>query len=461
MIPYSPKAYNLLHDGTIALAQVEANGMRIDVDYLHKAIEKTGKRIERLEKRLLRTDVSKAWRKRYRSDTNFASTQQLGVVLFDVMGFESVALTKTGKPKTDETSLAAIDDPFIKSYLKIKKLQKAKGTYLEGILKHVTPEGLMHPVFNLGFTKTYRSSSDSPNFQNLPIRLDYMAKLIRSAIVAREGGRIVEIDYSGVEVYVALCYHKDPTMLSYILDPEKDMHRDMAMQCFRVPLHQMTKQIRYCGKNMFVFPQFYGSFWMQCAASLWEACTALDLKLADGTPMREHLASVGITKLGAQNAKEGPSKGSFEAHIAAVEKDFWENRFPVYANWKKRWYARYQKRGWFKTKTGFICRDYMRKNEAINYPVQGSAFHCLLQGLIWLQQEITRRCMKTKLIGQVHDSVVADVPDNELTDYLNLCQELFVLRLKERWKWLTIPLVIEAEVSPVNGSWYEKKDYGL
>src|SRR5690606_20675796 len=102
------------------------------------------------------------------------------------------------------------------------------------------------------------NSSDSPNFQNLPIRNPKMAKIIRSAFIPRSDRHVlVEIDYSGIEVRVAACYHKDPVMIEYINDPTKDMHRDMAAQCYLAPPEQVSKQMRYCGKNMYVFPQFY------------------------------------------------------------------------------------------------------------------------------------------------------------------------------------------------------------
>ncbi|NIS13857.1 MAG: hypothetical protein GWN12_18860, partial [Thermoplasmata archaeon] len=88
--------------------------------------------------------------------------------------------------------------------------------------------------------RTFRSSSDSFNFQNIPIRDLELARLIRQAIIARSGHRLVEIDYSGVEVHVAACYHQDPTMLEYLEDKSKDLHRDMAMEIFKLPLEELT-----------------------------------------------------------------------------------------------------------------------------------------------------------------------------------------------------------------------------
>ncbi len=118
---------------------------------------------------------------------------------------------------------------------------------------------------------------------------------------------------------------------------------------------------------------------------------------------------------------------------------------------------KYQERGWMKTLTGFICQGWMKRNEIINYPVQGSAFHCLLWALIHLQRELEKRKMETLLVGQIHDSLLADVPEGELEDFLRLAQHVMVDDLKEAWSWINVPLEVEAEVTPVDGNWYEKE----
>jgi len=458
VIPYDINAYQLLHQGSLALARVEGAGLRIDEKYLDNAIIRTQRRIKRLKARNDSSEIMKLWRKKYKRKTNINSTVQLGDILFNEMGYKSTALTSSGKPKTDEKALTAIDHPFVQSYLEIKKLEKAVGTYLKGVKREVV-DGYVHPVFNLHLASTFRSSSDSPNFQNIPIRNEEIGKLVRTAFIARKGRHLVELDYSGIEVRVAACYHKDPVMIEYICDETKDMHRDMAMECYRLSQDEVTKKVRYCGKNMFVFPQFYGDWYLDCARSLWEAIDSMHLETASGTPLKEHLKSQGIKRLGDLDPKEKPVKGTFEHHIQQVEKHFWEKRFSVYARWKQRWVKKYQERGWMKTKTGFICQGYMKRNEIINYPVQGSAFHCLLWSLIQLVlKELRKRHMKTLIVGQIHDSIVADVPHEELDDFLALANYVMTKKLTRRWKWINVPLEIEAEVTPVDGNWSQKKE---
>lgn len=460
MLPYTKESLALLHDGARALAKVEEAGVRIDVAYLEKAIRRTRRRVETLTSELEHDEIAKQWRKTYGRKTNFGSNEQIGKVLFGVMGIESSEKTKTGRWKTGEEELEAVDLPFVRKWLLMKKLQKAISTNLVGILREQV-DGFIHPIYNLNLVRTYRSSSDSPNLQNQPIRDPELGKLIRPAFIARRGHRLVEIDYGAIEVRIAACYHRDPRMLEYIADPMKDLHRDMAMECFLLPQDQVTKDIRYLGKNQFVFPEFYGDWYVDCARSMWNAAKKRSLKTVDGTDLFAHLRQKGIIECGACIPKQEPRPGTFEHHIRQVEKRFWERRFPVYAQWKKTWYEAYRKRGWFKTLTGFICQGMMSRNDVINYGVQGSAFHCLLWSLNRLVlHELRKAKMRAKVVGQIHDSLLGDVPDREVDDYIALCQRVMTVDLPRVWKWIITPLIIEAEATPVDGSWADKAKVG-
>jgi DNA polymerase I-like protein with 3'-5' exonuclease and polymerase domains len=137
-------------------------------------------------------------------------------------------------------------------------------------------------------------------------------------------------------------------------------------------------------------------------------------------------------------------------------------RFPVYTQWKKDWHSAYTKKGWFKTKTGFICSGIMSRNDAINYPVQGSAFHCLLWSLTDLVLHgIKRAGMKALIVGQIHDSIVADVPDSEVDDFLRLVHHTTTTKLREAFRWINVPLDVEADVCPLGGSWADKESYKI
>lgn len=191
--PTTKEAYKLLHEGTIALSAVEADGMRIDVAHLKSAIKEVDSIIKTKTKEIHNTKIWKRWKKKYGPDANIASGQQLGDILTE-MGHE-LPKTDKGTVKTDEESLSSVDDPFVKEYLRIKKHEKLKTTYLEGVLAE-TDNGYLHPSFNLNRVVTYRSSSSNPNFQNQPVRDKEIAHFIRKSFIARKGHVIGEVDYS-------------------------------------------------------------------------------------------------------------------------------------------------------------------------------------------------------------------------------------------------------------------------
>lgn len=467
-LPYTKEAYRLLHEGSIALAQVEANGVRVDVPYVHATIQSNEARVVKLQKRMEDSKVMRVWRKTFKDRTNTNSNEQLGKILFDVLGYDCPEKTDTGRHKTDEKTLATVDIPFVRKLLRIKKIQKGN-QFLKGMAKEVCGK-LLHPVFSLNTTITYRSSSDSPNFQNLPVRDAKQADMVRRAIIARKGRQLVEIDYKGVEIAIAACYHQDPRMVEYISDKSKDMHRDIAEKLYCLPRAEISDNIRHAAKNKFVFPEFYGSYWLECSGDLWGAIDPTSgyarRMVGEGTAkdptgglVRKVLAKHGIRELGNQDRKGKPKPGSFEEHVQKAEAWFWgPEQFHVYAQWKKDWFAAYQKQGWFLTKTGFICQGFMRKNEVINYPVQGSAFHCLLWSLTELViRHLRKRKLRTLIVGQIHDSLLMDVPEEEVEEILALCYRVMVVLLKRAWGWINVPLEIDASVSPPGGSWVDKQ----
>lgn len=472
-IPVNHMGYTLLHEGTVALSQIEHNGIKIDTEYLTEAIARTEQRVQKLEQKLRECDEWKAWRKRFGAEAKIGSSEQLGEVLFNVLKHPCRNRTATGAPSTEESDLEKLGLPFVKTYLRMKKYDKALSTNLRGIQREVDADGFLHPVFNLNTVETFRSSSQNPNFQNFPVRDPKLAELVRRSFISRFGdkGVLVENDYKGVEVSVSACYHKDPNFISYIIDPTKDMHRDMAAQLYCITdaewkqlaskYPKAAKDARYGAKNMFVFPQFYGDYYIHCAESLWEWAERGKLVGPNGEPMLEWLASKGITELGACDPQEDPVPGTFEHHVKEVENDFWNNRFRAYGRWKKKWYESYLEKGYFDTYTGFrICGVFNRK-QVINYPVQGSAFHCLLWSLVRINRELKRRGMRSRVAGQIHDSIIGDVHVDELDDYLAIVHHYSTVAIRKAFPWLNVPLVVENEICPIGGTWFHKKEFGF
>jgi DNA polymerase I-like protein with 3'-5' exonuclease and polymerase domains len=459
--PCKSEAYNLLHEGCIALSQVETNGIKIDTDYLRKAIKRTTSQINELTKNLKHYKIYKTWRKHFGSKTNLASREQLGKILFDVMKYKCHSYTdKEHRPKADETSLRATKLKFADEYLRLEKLKKAKGTYLKGILRETT-NGFLHPNFPLHLVQTYRGSSSDPNFHNIPIKIEEIKKLIRQAFISRTNHRIIEIDFKGAEVSNATCYHKDPNMIKYIKNPKRDMHRDAACECLMLKKNQVSWDARDIGKNMFIFPQFYGDYYIHCAKNMWEAIIKRNIRTTDGLNLIKHLKRNGIIELGNCNPEEKPEQGTFEKHVQRVEYNFWNKKFKVYNQWKKDWYNQYLKKGYFKTLTGFIIEGVLSRNQVINYPVQGSSFHWLLWSLIRIQKLMNKYKMKSLIVGQIHDSIVGDIHKREEKDYLKIVKQVIYEDIRKHWNWIIVPLIVEAGICPINGSWYEKEEIKL
>jgi DNA polymerase-1 len=448
----SPEAYDLLHEGALALAQVENNGIRIDVDYVKRTREEVKKDCAEKEVWMRKHDYWSLWRKRYGQKASLGSSDQLSTLLYKDLKYDITNYTKSGKASTDRTALETIDDPFVRVYTEWSELMKANGTFLAGIERE-TIKGLLRPFYNLHIAKTYRSSSEAPNFQNFPVRNPLISKLIRSAFIPREGRRLVEIDYGGIEVKVAACYHKDPTMLSYIHDPTKDMHRDMAAEIYLCGTNQVNKMLRYVAKNRYVFPEFYGSYWEQVGMDLWKAIDLFKMTIDKGEesiPVGQWLERKGINGM-----------DEFLQHVKRVEENFWGQRFAVYDHWRKDWYSSYLNTGGYRTLTGFYIQGLYRRNDVINHPVQGSAFHCLLWSLIQINKELRKRKMKSMIVGQIHDSIVGDVVDKEFDDYIEICDRIMTKTIRKHWKWIIVPLEIEAEACQLGETWFDKKKVEL
>lgn len=456
-------AYNLTHNGILALARAERQGIRVDMKHAQDKHRELTRLIDELNSEFIRTKFYKYWEKsRGGRKVNIGSNQQLASYLYATKKIKPIKETESGQGSTDEEALEALGIPELNNLLRIRKLKKLRDTYLHSFISE-SVDGILHPVFNLHMARTYRSSSDSPNFQNIPIRDEEAKEIVRTCLYPRKGYQLLEIDFSGLEVCIAACYHKDPTMIKYIKDPKSDMHADMAKQIFLVDDFDKKKKaykaLRFAAKNGFVFPQFYGDYYANNVISL-SGLTGLPLKgkyksgdgleLPDGNHLGHHLISKGIK-----------SVNDFTNHLKKIESHFWRKRFPVYANWKKKWWAQYQKIGSFDMYTGFHCSGVMGKNDAINYPVQGAAFHCLLWSFIQLDKLMIEERWKTRLVGQIHDSILFDVKPKELPHILESAKKVTEENLPKAWDWINVPLLIDAELCEVDQSWYYKKEIDL
>jgi len=456
--PNTLDAYHLLHDGTLAFADAEQAGFRVDMEYVERKKKFLTKKILHLEEKFKDSKLYQHWEHSAKGKVNIHSHEQLSHFLYNVKKIKIEKQTDTGKGSTDNDALSQMNIPELNILLQAQKLKKVRDTYLDAFAKEQV-DGILHPFFNLHLPRTYRSSSDSPNFQNIPNRDEESMKLCRQALYPRIGHQFLELDYSGLEVRVAACYHKDPTMLKYLHDGH-DFHADITKQIFMIKNFNKSipeyKVLRDATKNGFVFPEFYGDYYKNCAIGLacdWGKLSQERWKEGEGIPMPEgtlsdHLINNGLTSL-----------KKFEKHLQELEKIFWRDRFPHYAKWKERWWNLYKKKGYVDLYTGFRCSGVMNKKEVINYPIQGAAFHCLLWSFIQLNKIFIKGGWKSRIIGQVHDSILIDLHPSELNRAIKLIKRVTCTDLREAWKWINVPLDVDIELCPIDGSWADKAKF--
>lgn len=164
--------------------------------------------------------------------------------------------------------------------------------------------------------------------------------------------------------------------------------------------------------------------------------------------LSDHLISKGFRSL-----------KSFENHVKDIEYDFWNNRFKEYKKWKELWWRKYQKNGYVDLLTGFRCSGLMNQKEVTNYPVQGSAYHCLQWSFNKLDEIMIKEKWDTKLIGQIHDAILFDLHPGELNHVLNVVRRVTCEDLPKAWKWINTPLDVDAELAGVDESWADLKKF--
>lgn len=464
-------AHNLLLRGSSALARAEHAGMRVDVDYCERKRAHLARRIARTERKLNETEFAARWHKEFPNKANMGSNAQLGHMLYKVWGIDPPKLTKKSEQgSTDEETLNQIDLPELKHVLELRRLRKIRDTYLENFVCEQV-DGFIHPFLNLHTTRTYRGSSDSPNLQNIPNRDEEAKRITRRALLPREGHQLLEVDFGGIEVAVAACYHQDPTMLAYIRDPANDMHGDLAHQIFMLDDYDSEiarkgfkgvptfKTLRDATKNSFTFPQFYGDYYGNCALNFirWTGLSpsgrwkrGRGFEMPDGRKLSDHMIDNGIA-----------SYKNFEEHLKAVEDDFWNRRFRVYGQWRRDWYNDYLVRGYVDMLTGFRCRGLMGRNEVINYPIQGAAFHCLLWTLIRVDEIAQEEEWDSRIVNQIHDALLLDVHPDELEHVARTIHYVATVELPAEWTWIVVPLEVEAKLCPVDHSWADERPFEL
>lgn len=374
MTPELRRAQQFFDRSQDVMCKMTEVGVRSDLAYYETEDAKISAEIETLKQLIAESNEARFFERRQGRSIKISknvSDDDLRTLLYDYLQLEPIKTTESERPSVDEEALEHIELPFVKNTVRLRKLNKIKGTYFGQFLRE-TYDQLIHTWLNLHIPRSFRSSSSDPNLHNVPRREELAKKLCRSGIYPRENDRFfLFADVKAGEVCVAAMYSKDPNLVYYIKTPGTDMHRDQSEEIWRIPEEEVDKEIRFYTKNCFVFPEFYGDYYGNCASALWKNCIFRNLK--SGKPVKQHLIDIGMIPKDNQTMQFR----AFEDHMKFVEERFW-NKFGQLKEWQKGIIADYKKTGYVYLKHGFRRGGYLKKNEIGNTPIQG----CLQGGVL-------------------------------------------------------------------------------
>jgi DNA polymerase-1 len=432
------KAFKFFMEGLLCLIEMQNNGINTNKKYFEKTDKELADKLNDALNNIMTSKEAIAWKNSEDKPLNINSSPQLKKLFYKILDYKVIKTTPKGNPSVDAEVLGKINNKFCKSILAYRKISKIKDTYLSNYIDHIQPDGYLHPAFNLHIPRTYRSSSSDPNLQNVPKHDKEAKKLLRSGIGPKPRRFLFEPDYGQLEVRIGCPYHQDPVLIQYVKDGF-DFHKAYAKKIFFLKekdMEFMAKyELRFITKNKFVFAEFYGDYYVRCAINIWEE---LDKEV------KQHLKKHGIS-----------GYRDFEDHLKKIESIMWNKDFKVYSKWKKDIWNFYLQNGYIRTYTGFTFTGVMKRNDVTNYPVQGTAFHCLLYSAINIQKELKKRKMKTELISEIHDALVFDVVPEEFDKLKKICRYVMCEKIREDWKWINVPLDIDGEMSAIDGTWSE------
>jgi DNA polymerase-1 len=380
------------------LAGMEQAGIRIDPGLLGKLSAELEKKLAVLEQQI---------HEMAGVPFNIGSPKQLGEILFERLGLSKGKKTKTGW-STDVEVLNSLSEEheIAAKILDYRSLAKLKGTYTDALPKLIHPEtGRIHTSFNQAVTATGRLSSSDPNLQNIPIRTEE-GRRIREGFIPSEGCLLLSADYSQVELRI-LAHMADEPALKGAFARGEDIHRRTASEVLGLFPEMVTDEQRRQAKAI-NFGVIYG------------------------------MSAFGLAK------QLGIGRREAQQFI-----DTYFERYPGIRTFMDSCIAEARDKQYVTTLLGRRCaipeinskngavRGYAERN-AINYPVQGSAADIIKLAMVNISRRLASEGLKTRMLLQVHDELVFDVPEQELKQATVLVREEM-----EGAVALTVPLLVE------------------
>ena len=395
----------LFHDIEIplvsVLADMEREGIRIDVEYLQELGKEFGAEAQTLEERIYEQAGERF---------NLASPKQLGPILFDKLKLvDKPKKTKTGQYSTAEDVLSylAKDHPIVADILEWRSVQKLNNTYVGALPEEVNPTtGRVHTQYNQAVAATGRLSSNHPNLQNIPIRT-HRGQLVRKAFVPRDDNHILlAADYSQIELRVIASLSGDKELQSAFINGE-DIHASTAAKVFGVPLSDVSREQRSQAKTV-NFGIIYGvsAFGLsnQTTLSRSEAKALIDAYYETYPRLKAYMAE--------------------QVHFAR------EHGYVETVLGRRR-YLKDIHSG------NPVVRGAAERN-AVNAPIQGSAADIIKIAMLRIHQKL--RGFESKMLLQVHDELVFDAKKSEL----ETLQHMVKSEMEQAFS-LEVPLVVDMD----------------
>ncbi len=355
------------------LARMEMSGVRVDVGLLGEIATELDQEIRRLEEEI--HDLAEG-------PFNINSPQQLAEVLFERLKLPVVRKTKTGY-STDMEVLQELSKahPLPANVLEYRSLAKLKSTYVDALPQLVHPEtGRIHTSFNQTVTATGRLSSSEPNLQNIPIRSE-IGQRIRAAFIPQEGWRFFSADYSQVELRIVAHLSRD-AILTEAFRGDEDIHARTAAEIFGVPPQQISSQMRREAK-VINFGIIYGM-------TSYGLSRELDV---------------------APKVAQAYIEGYFQRYTGV--RDFIER---VLEDARERGYVETlagRRRYLPEIKSNNNTARKFAERTAINTPIQGTAADMIKKAMIRIQERLDAKQLSARMLIQVHDELLFEVPEGE------------------------------------------------
>ena len=392
----------------LVLADMERQGVAVDRDGIAAFGAELTSRIAALQKDIF-AQVG--------YEFNLNSPKQLGKALFEDLGLPHGKKTKSGYSTSADVLEKLRDEyPVVANLLEYRSLSKLNGTYCEGLLKVVDPDGRIRSVFNQTETRTGRISSSEPNLQNIPVRSE-LGRQMRRFFTAREGWVLCDADYSQIELRVLAHMASEPTMQE-AFNTGEDIHRQTAASVFGVTPEEVTPQMRSTAKAV-----NFGIIYGQGAYSLAE-----DLGIGFGEAkdyIDRYLANF----------------GAVSAFMDSLIADATDRGYGVTLMGRRRPLP--------ELKAGNAMTRHFGERVARNMPIQGTAADIIKVAMVRVHRRLAAEGLQAKLILQVHDELMVECPREEADTVCRLlCEEM------EAAAALTVRLEVDAHIGE---TWYDAK----